>query len=112
MKVINDYAAILDLVAPALPANYSAQNLFADLLRKRVYAIEHEQLVAIIQFVDDVELHFVAVAGKGLSREALIQLAQFTACSIITAVPKSKAHARLYKRLGFTQIGEELSWQA
>ena len=112
MNVIKDYASVLDALAPALPDGYSAQNLFADMLRKRVFAVKHEQLVAAVQFVDDNELHVIAAAGKALTTDVLIHLAQFARRPVITACPKTPAHTRLYKRLGFVASGEELVWQA
>ena len=112
VEIVADYAAILDLAATALPDGYSPAQLFADLLLKRVFALKSEQLVAVVQFVSKQELSLMLVAGSGCSVELLTAVAKLTERRTITCQPKSRAHARLYKRLGFVDTGKELSWQA
>lgn len=112
VEIVADYAAILDLAATALPDGYTATQLFADLLLKRVFALKSAQLVAVVQFVSKHELNLMLVAGKGCSVELLTAVAKLTERRTITCRPRSAAHTRLYKRLGFTGTGEELSWQA
>lgn len=110
VEIVTDYAAILDRVATALPDGYEPTQLFADLLLKRVFALKSEQLVAVVQFVSKHELNLMLVAGKGCSAELLTAVAKLTERRTITCRPKSAAHARLYKRLGFVGTGKELTW--
>ena len=110
VEIVTDYAAILDQVATALPDGYEPAQLFADLMLNRVFALKSEQLVAVVQFVSKHELHIVALAGKWCSVELLTAVAKLTERRTITCRPKSAAHARLYKRLGFVGTGEELTW--
>lgn len=112
VAIVVDYAAILDLAATALPDGYAATQLFADLMLKRVFALKSAQLVAVVQFVSKHELNLMLVAGKGCSVELLTAVSKFTERRTITCRPRSAAHTRLYKRLGFIGTGKELSWQA
>lgn len=112
VEIVADYAAILDLAATALPDGYTATQLFADLMLKRVFALKSAQLVAVVQFTSKHELNLMLVAGKGCSKELLTAVAKLAERRTITCRPKSAAHTRLYKRLGFTGTGKELSWQA
>lgn len=112
VEIVADYAAILDLAATALPDGYEATQLFADLLLKRVFALKSAQLVAVVQFVSKHELNLMLVAGKGCSVELLTAVSKLTERRTITCRPRSAAHTRLYKRLGFIGTGEELVWQA
>ena len=72
-----------------------------------VYLTEYKSSQALVQPLSDTKLLILYVLGKGLT-EAHIQHLGYP---VVLAEPKSKAHTRLYKRLGFKQDGEYLQWK-
>lgn len=111
MQVIKQPAQLITALIPALPANYTAEQLRIDIASGAVFLVQDDQLVAAIQFTAQQRLALLLIAGKGCSVAALHRLCDLTERSEITCKPMTAAHERLYKRLGFVRIGEELVWK-
>lgn len=91
---------------------YPIEQLVADILAGRVFLVQDDSLTAVIQFVGRDSVHLLAIVGHGCTTEKLRALCALTERSTVICLPKTPAHARLYKRLGFVDTGEEFVWRS
>lgn len=117
IRVLTDPARVpWPVLSTALPDGYTTGDLVRDWFIQKVYIVEALGLYGVVQFLGNRVLHLMAVArepgGLHLSASLLRQLVSVADCSSVVCTPRSAAHARLYKRLGFTDYGDkELMWQ-